>query len=293
MSPVVTKILQPGDEPALEAFLLPRVTSSMFLLGNMRTAGLRDTSRPYSGTYAARLEEGRIVGVVAHYWNGMLIVQAPGCAHPLWQAAVRSSERRIAGLIGPNDQVTAVKGALAIEEADTQMDETEILYALALDALVVPAALREGRVTGRRIERRDLDALTAWCVAYNVEAIGAEESPELWEGRRDSLERALEQGDTWVLEREGEPVAMSGFNTAIEEAVQVGGVYTPPRLRRRGYGRCVVAASLLDARAEGASQAILFTGRENLPAQRAYEALGFEAVGDYRIVILRDPIPAP
>jgi predicted GNAT family acetyltransferase len=103
----------------------------------------------------------------------------------------------------------------------------------------------------------------------------------------------LDEGDTWILERQGEPVAMSGFNTAIAEAVQVGGVYTPPALRRRGYGRCVVAASLLDARAEGVSQAILFTGEANLPAQRVYTALGFEPIGDYRLVILRDPISAP
>ena len=34
------RILHPGDEPALEAFLQPRLESSLFLLGNMRQAGL-------------------------------------------------------------------------------------------------------------------------------------------------------------------------------------------------------------------------------------------------------------
>ena len=32
----VVRILKPGDEALLEAFLLPRVESSMFLLGNTR-----------------------------------------------------------------------------------------------------------------------------------------------------------------------------------------------------------------------------------------------------------------
>ncbi len=61
---------------------------------------------------------------------------------------------------------------------------------------------------------------------------------------------------------------------------------------KRGKGRCdgrtVVAASLLDARDERAHTAVLFTGEENIPAQKAYEALGFSHIGDYRITLLKD-----
>ena len=49
----------------------------------------------------------------------------------------------------------------------------------------------------------------------------------------------------------------------------------------------MVAASLLDARAEGVGSSILFTGVENVPAQRAYEALGYRHIGDYRLLLLR------
>ncbi len=82
---------------------------------------------------------------------------------------------------------------------------------------------------------------------------------------------------------------MSGFNTRIPEAVQVGGVYTPPALRSRGYARCVVAASLLAARDEGAALGVLFTGEDNIPAQRAYIALGFRHVGAFGLTLLREP----
>jgi predicted GNAT family acetyltransferase len=100
----------------------------------------------------------------------------------------------------------------------------------------------------------------------------------------------MERGWTWLLEDRGQPVATSSFNTAIAEAVQIGGVWTPPELRRRGYGRAVVAASLGSARAGGATAAILFTGVDNLPAQRAYQALGFSRIGDYRLLLLRQGI---
>ena len=41
--------------------------------------------------------------------------------------------------------------------------------------------------------------------------------------------------------------------------------------------------------AGGAVEAVLFTEAENHPAQRAYESLGFERIGDYGMVLL-DPV---
>jgi len=67
--------------------------------------------------------------------------------------------------------------------------------------------------------------------------------------------------------------------------VQVGGVYTLPKCRNRGYGRTVVAGSLLDAKAGGVKKAILFTGMNMEAAQRMYQALGFRPIGDYGLVI--------
>jgi RimJ/RimL family protein N-acetyltransferase len=286
------RILQPGDETALEAFLRPRVESSMFLIGNMRTSGLMDNGQAYTGTYAAAFEEERIIAVVAHYWNRNLVFQAPAHLDLLWRAAIEASQRPIGGLIGPNSQVTAAKEALEVHELKIQLDETEKLYSLKLEDLIVPGGLSSGRVSGRRIEPRDLELITRWRVAYSVEAIGEKDSPQLWQSSRASIERSLKEKHTWVLEDAGEPVACSSFNTAIKEAVQIGGVWTPPELRGRGYGRSVVAASLLDARLEGVEKAILFTGESNIAAQKAYAALGFRHIGDYRVVLLQSPLEA-
>ena len=291
MNEAAIKILGPGDEALLEAFLLPRIETSMFLVGNMRASGLTDNGRAFEGTYAAALQDGEITGVVAHYWNGNLVFQAPADLNlSLWQAAVRASRRPISGLIGPNDQVAIAKQALQINDSMAQMDEVELLYSLDLDDLIVPGDLVSGEVTGRRIEPRDVELVTAWEVGYSIEAIGAQAGPELFEKSQRTVERSLKGRCMWVLERQSGPVACSSFNAVIKEAVQVGGVWTPPELRRRGYGRSVVTASLLDARAEGADKAILFTGEDNIAAQRAYTALGFRHIGDYGLLLLRSPI---
>ena len=281
------RILRPGDEEVLERFLLPRIASSMFLIGNMRAAGLEDKGQPYQGTYAAAFEGGEVAGVVAHYWNGNLILQAPAHLDALWRAAAEASGRRVRGMLGAEGQVAEAMGGLGVGEGTIQLDETENLYSLELTELVVPGGLRSGRLRGRRIDARDVDLVTAWRVAFSIEALGEEESPKLWAGCRSSIERSLAQGWTWLLEDEGQPVACSSFNTAIQEAVQIGGVWTPPELRRQGYGRAVVAASLLDARAAGATMSILFTGVGNVAAQKAYTGLGYRHIGDYRLVLFR------
>lgn len=289
MTRPVIKVLEPGDESALEAFLLPQVETSMFLIGNMRLAGLEDLGQPYQGTYAAAFEAGKMVGVVAHYWNGNLVLQAPAHLEALWRSAVNYSQRLIEGLLGPNDQVSAVRDALVIDDSSVQLDEVEKLYSLRLKDMVVPEGLRSGKLRGRRIGLHDLELVTHWRVAFSIEMLGEVDNPQLWESCRQGIQRSIQEGRTWVLEDQGQPVACSSFNAAIKEAVQVGGVWTPPELRKRGYGRSVVAASLLDARSEGVETAILFTGESNVPAQRAYAALGFRHIGQYRLLLLRLP----
>jgi predicted GNAT family acetyltransferase len=291
------RVLRPGDEAALETFLLPRIETSMFLLGNMRAAGLVDGDEFLQGTYVAACNGDEIVGVVAHYWNDNLVVQAPVHVGALCKAALEASGRRVGGLLGPAEQVQAAMETLAVAkysldvaEDTIQLDETEYLYSLALADLLVPEGLRTGHLVGRRIQPRDTEKVTAWLVAFALESLGAEDSPRLWERTRANVERKMEQGTTWILEDEGRPVSTSGFNTTTAEAVQIGGVFTPPELRCRGYGRAVVAASLLDARAEGVESSILFTGVRNIPAQKSYEALGYRHIGDYRLLLLRAPV---
>ncbi len=282
--------LEPGDEAILEAFLLPRLETSMFLISNMRESGLEYDGMHYTGDYVAAFEDDHIVAAMAHFWNGIVITQAPVHLDALWRETLKVSGRPLKGIIGPHEQVCALKNTLPLESADAQLDRREILYSLALDDLVVPEALRTGRVKGRMAELHDVDILARWRVGYEIEALGEEETEQLWTHERAMAERVVEDGDTWILEAEGQPVATSAFNARIAEAVQIGGVWTPPELRRRGYARCVVAQSLLDARDDGAQLAILFTDEINIPAQKAYTALGFRHVGDYYLFMLREPL---
>ncbi|MCA9696618.1 MAG: GNAT family N-acetyltransferase [Myxococcales bacterium] len=288
---MTTRLLTTADRSAVESFLRANLTRTMFLLSNLREAGIEDCEHPFAGPYVGDFAGSALVGVACHFRRGNLIVHAPADPLGLARAALMASGRSLRALVGAEEQVDVIAAALGLPAgADAQNDERDGLYRLALDGLQVPPDLGAGRVHGRVPTLADLETLVDWTVRYHVEAIGEVETPQLYAKVRAELPEAIEGGSIWLLEHDGQLVAKTAFNARLPEAVQIGGVYTPEAMRGRGYGRCVVASHLLAAREAGVELAILFTGDHNVPAQRAYAALGFTGVGRYRVLVLREPI---
>jgi len=262
----------------------------MFLLSNLAAAGLKDRGHRFNGVYVGMFEDEELVGVVCHYRMGNLIVNAPEAAGVLAKTALHASAQPLRAVVGPEDHVEAVSRTLGLADGDdAQTDEREGLYQLELAQLQIPLPLARSVVRGRELAPADLDTVTEWTVRYRVEAVGENEDEVLHKHVREGLQASVGSRDIWVLEKDGELVAKTGFNARLPDTVQIGGVWTPHALRGRGLARCVVASHLLAAQEAGVRTAILFTGDTNLPAQRSYAALGFERVGRYRLLILREP----
>ena len=120
--------------------------------------------------------------------------------------------------------------------------------------------------------------LDQWDFDYGTEALGAPPTRE-----RPAPTPFQPQPSGFVLLVDGQLAAQCRFTAELPDAVLIGGVYTPPALRNRGYGRGVVAGALVDARARGVTRGVLFT--ENPAARAAYAGIGFAVVGDYAIVL--------
>ena len=279
------RLLTPADEPLLEAFLVSHRDSSMFLRANARHAGLAYRGKPFQAIYAGAFRDGRMIGVAAHCWNGLVLTQAPERTEELACACVEWSERDVTGLSGPFDQVRRARSALGLAGAEASLEGDESLYALDLSELVVPAALSNAEIVCRAPRPEERDTLRAWRLAYDIETLGATDSPEQQRRAAAFLDAQIAEGNAWVAIETGVPVSLSAFNAALPDIVQLGGIYTPPELRGRGFAKAAVAASLILARERGASRAVLFT--RNPSAVRTYEALGFRRVGDYSLVLLR------
>lgn len=287
---MTSRILVPGDEAKLDAFLSRHADSSVILRSNLRIAGLVDRGEPYHATYAAELDGDELVGVVAHAWNGNLVMQAPLEVDGLARAAVVASGRPVKGLLGPAAQVERARERLGLADAPTGLRSTEDLFAIDTARVIVPDALFSGAWRCRVASSEDLELVTGWRRDFVVQALGTPDSPSLVEELRRESERKIAERAIALLDAGSGPVSMSVFTARLPDTVQIGSVWTPNDLRGRGYARGVVAGQLLLARPEGIRRAVLFTGKKHASAQRTYRAIGFEVVGDYGITIFKGPV---
>lgn len=273
--------LGPGDEARLDAFLLPRAESSMFLLTH-RQGGLVDEGKPQQAIWVAAIEDSTIAGVAAHSTNGWLHLQASNHADVLAREATRISARPVKAIVGPYPEMLRARAALGMDDRPAEITSRQELFALQLAKLRVPAALVDGRVTCRHSRDDELDLLARWRAEYLAEAMGTKPGAELDAAARRDVTSLHGKRDLFVLVADGATVCCGAFNARVPGMVQVGGVYTPPESRGRGYARAVVAGQLVEAREQGASRSILFT---DTPAARvAYLAIGFEIVGEFGFV---------
>lgn len=278
----VIRVLAIGEEPLAEAFLAKRPQTTMILRSNLARGGLLDQGRRYQGRYAVAIVEGVIVGLAAAYWNDALVLAGGDHVKPLTEALAVGRTCGFAAILGPVDEVRAARGiAGTCFERPLRKQSDEILYALSLADLVVPA--RAADLVARAAEASEMPLVYAWRLLYAAETSSVVDTPQTRARERGLVDAMHAEGNDLLLLQGSTPVAYAGLNATLPEMVQVGGVFAPQELRGRGYARRAVAALLERARERGCTQAILFTANENVAAQRAYEALGFRVVGDYAI----------
>ncbi len=267
----------PADRPALLAFLRGHESRSMFPLVNLATL----SGAPMRAWIAGDPVHG-MIGLTDH---GFLMPQWPDGDWPAARAALAG--QRITGLIGPAEQVRALKSVLHLTSPDFRHDREEPGFTLALEALRMPD-LQD--CTLRPLTLEDSDEIIGWRIAYNAEtfdqpAQGGQDkaAAEVAHWLRRDTHRVLWQGNRRV--------ALTGFNARLPDVVQVGGVFTPPALRGHGHARRAVALHLTEARTEGARRAHLFAASD--AAERAYRALGFQPTARMCITLLHQPKVLP
>src|SRR5437870_31552 len=142
-------------------------------------------------------------------------------------------------------------------------DRGQPMQATYVAALVVPPELASGALRCRHPAERELELLVNWRVRFAVEALGATDGPHLHQASTDEVRLQHERGTDWLLLAGAAPVSYSAFNAMLADIVQMGGVWTPPERRGRGYARSGVAGSLLAARTQGVAPAVLVAAPAN------------------------------
>ncbi len=272
---------QNSDLPRIDGFLSQHIQTSMFPLANLRDYGLRS---PHPRSLKIWVLGDRPRAVFAITNEGMVLPQCPDCSDDELAAALRLIRgRALFGLAAEAGQARRMMRLAGWEARPATLNSDEPGFALDLDKLALPDATGAALVPMGDIDRAVTES---WRRDYLIEAMDFDPARAKTQAHED-FETYAARDSHRVLLVDGQPVAMTGFNARLPEIVQIGGVYTPPALRGRGYARLAVALHLLEARNGGASRAVLFAASDS--AARAYMAIGFKPVGQFSLILFTNP----
>ncbi|KAF0114692.1 MAG: N-acetyltransferase GCN5 [Rhodobacteraceae bacterium] len=271
----------PDDRAAIEALLTARLDQAMFPLTNLRDHGLArgDFASPHD--HALRIWRSGD-SLVALTRAGMILPLCDGTPDLSGLPAALHG-LTVTGSVGPAASARPVLKALRLDRVPTVTDRDEPGFALDLANLTIPDV---PGTTLRPITPADLPLVTDWRQTYIGEVLGST-GPEARAKAESDLAGYLTRDSHRLLIRDGQPVAMTGFNAILPEIVQIGGVYTPANLRGKGYARRAVALHLAETRATGTSRAVLFAASD--AAARAYRAIGFQLSEPFTLFLLSTP----
>lgn len=278
---------RPGDEALLESFVVPRESEAAFLSARLREAGIPPRSR-------AKKEALFVLrGPGGEGARGILLVRAPGSAYAILDPAARPSNdsalaRAVLGMREPPHSLIGTEAAVAFMKAllgsAPRAERAYILMALrsAPSAVPPPAGF-----AARLATEEDLDSLLPLQEAYEKEEVLLEGDLFDPDACRSHLRSILRREIAYILEDgKGRAVAKANTNARGFGWDQIGGVFTRKEERGRGLAGVLCAALARDIIA-GGRNACLFVKRDNAPAIRVYEKLGFAPFGGFRISYLR------
>jgi len=177
--------------------------------------------------------------------------------------------RCLRGPVEVVDELLARLGRPAVHTVDERL--------FRCDEVVPPAGV-PGR--GRRATAADHELLASWRPAFLVDVFGrVPPGTDLaaWPAQ------AVRSG-TWLWQdAAGRVVSQAAARTSLGGAVRIGGVYSPPEHRGRGFASAVTAALTGEILARG-EVPVLFTDLANPTSNRIYQAIGYRAVEDGRSV---------
>ncbi len=131
---------------------------------------------------------------------------------------------------------------------------------------------------------RDLEQLVPACAAMHREEVGIDPMQRDAAGYRERIRELVEKKRSVIRVEDGVIATKCEYSAVTPEAVQLMGVWTDPRYRRRGLAYEMLSEVCGHITRKG-KKVTLFVNDFNAPAIALYESLGFQRIGLNRALI--------
>jgi uncharacterized protein len=139
-------------------------------------------------------------------------------------------------------------------------------------------------VLSRYSAMRDLEQLVPACAAMHKEEVGIDPLQRDAPGYRERIRELIEKKRSVIRVVDGQIATKAEYSAVTHDAVQLMGVWTHPRYRRRGLSRELLREVCGHLGRKGKT-ITLFVNDFNHPAIALYESLGFQRIGLNRALI--------
>lgn len=131
-----------------------------------------------------------------------------------------------------------------------------------------------------------LDLTTQWFAAFIKEALPHQ--PTELEAVRKDLQNRISKGLVYLWKNsQGQLVSMNLVTRPTQNGISVGGVYTSPELRGKGYASCVVAATSKKMLDSGRKFCVLYTDTNNPTSNSIYQKIGYKEIAISKQFVLK------
>jgi RimJ/RimL family protein N-acetyltransferase len=244
---------------------------TVFLASNLERFGLEDPFIHFWGTF----EDHQLVTtlMMAGRRAGIYTTD-PSTLQPIMEIALR---KQINFIMGPRDLIRSAQDYLW--QLAITRSEAHFFAQLPSERFQPQPPDRASQAVIRRATPDDIPALTTLYTG----AAGFEQA-SVEQVRQSMIERVYALR-TYVADAKGRLVAGASTSAESYNAAMIGGVWTLPAERDRGYSTAVVAALCAELLAEGRCP-YLFYLEQNAPAEHVYKKLGFQNIGQWTVLYL-------
>lgn len=279
----IRQIEDANESDALH-FLNQYEETSQFLINNMKAYGPVLTEHHNSGNFKVVVKDQSIIGVFCLTRRGNLLIQSSEVLPAkLIIEDCETEEHSVRGFIGDWASVEPIYDLYKKQNSNYQPTyfSKEFLYRLELNS-DDKSLIHDPRV--RFLQESDFEQWVVQSEAYNEELNIPSDLTR--DQMRIDFRQKVKERVWWGMFVDGKLLSRSALNSNGDGIGQVGGVFTPKDLRKSGYAKATMLHMLRDCiEVHGHKKSILFTGETDIPAQRLYESIGYERIGDFALIL--------